>query len=119
MKLCLPSGSSSQKEAEMNTYNADPMHAGKNMVIEAGTNAGEAQVTESQLILSGGLWGRLREMHGFLKSVVGGTDSQRAGHLSRLSLCLHCSLAPGPPLCLSNTSCVTQGICTGCVLGPE
>lgn len=53
MKLCLPSGSSSLEEAEMDTYNADPMHAGKNVVTEAGTNAGEAQVTESQLILCG------------------------------------------------------------------
>lgn len=39
MKLCLPSGSSSLEEAEMDTYNADPVHAGKNKVTKAETNA--------------------------------------------------------------------------------
>lgn len=37
MKLCLPSGSSRLEEAEMDTYGADPVYAGKSTVIEAGT----------------------------------------------------------------------------------
>lgn len=37
MKLRLPSGSSSLEKEEMDTYNADPTHVGKNAVIEAGT----------------------------------------------------------------------------------
>lgn len=57
MKLCLPSGSSSLEEAEVDIYNADPVHAGKNAVTEAGQNAGEAQVRESQLALTGRLGG--------------------------------------------------------------
>lgn len=103
----------------MDTYYADAMHAGKNMVIEAGTNAGEAQVTESQLILSGGLWGRLREMHGFLKSVVGGSDSRRVATSLACSCTYTAQTGPRSSLLPLKHFCVTQGICTCCALCPE
>lgn len=64
MKLCLSSGSCSLEEAEMDTYNADPMHAGKNTAIEAGTkpwrNAGHRELVHSDWEI----WGSLRQMHG-------------------------------------------------------
>ena len=60
----------------MDTYNVDPTHAGKNDVIDPVNSDWEIQ-------------GSLREMHGFLKSVTGGADSHRKGHLSRPPVCLH------------------------------
>lgn len=119
MKLCLSSGSCSLEEAEMDTYNADPMHAGKNTAIEAGTkpwrHAGHREPVHSDWEI----WGSLRQMHGSCSLSLGNKLTEGGPPLLPILVLTLNRLAPGPPLRPSNAPCVTQGICTRCVLCPE